>query len=62
MRILPSGGFDTTFSGDGKVIVVGINIYALALDADGKYMLGGVMSKSTISGFRNDFALARILP
>jgi uncharacterized delta-60 repeat protein len=63
MRLRPSGGFDTTFSGDGKLVVnMQMQIFALALDADGKYMLGGVMSKSTISGFRNDFALARILP
>jgi uncharacterized delta-60 repeat protein len=61
MRLRPSGGFDTTFSGDGKVIV-DIPVSTLALDADGKYVLGGVMSISTISGFRNDFALARILP
>lgn len=61
MRLRPSGGFDTFFSGDGKVIV-DIPVSTLALDADGKYVLGGAMSISTISGFRNDFALARILP
>jgi uncharacterized delta-60 repeat protein len=58
MRLRPSGGFDTTFSGDGKAIV-DIHVSTLALDADGKYVLGGSLFDN--SGNAN-FGLARLLP
>jgi len=58
MRLRPSGGFDNTFSGDGKVIV-DIGVSTLVLDADGKYVLGGSLFDN--SGNAN-FGLARLLP
>jgi uncharacterized delta-60 repeat protein len=61
-RLLSTGGFDTTFSGDGKVIIdFGGNDYVLAIalqPLDGKYILGG----ATHDGTQYDFALARVLP
>jgi len=64
VRLKSGGGFDTTFSGDGKAYVswgaasndLG---YAIALQpSDGKYVLGGT---SGAPG-QTDFALARVLP
>lgn len=62
VRLNSGGGFDTTFSGDGKVTVdFGGDDYgrALALQpSDGKYVIGGFTSDGT----QRDFALARVLP
>lgn len=62
-RYNANGSLDTTFSGDGKVRVdFGNQIdqgYALALQPDGNYVLGG-QSNSPTTG--SDFALARVLP
>jgi uncharacterized delta-60 repeat protein len=62
VRLNSSGGFDTTFSGNGKATVdFGGDDYgrALALQtSDGKYVIGGF----TADGTQRDFALARILP
>jgi uncharacterized delta-60 repeat protein len=61
-RLNSSGSLDTTFSGDGKVMIdFGGNDggTALALQpSDGKYVLVG----NTNDGFQADFALARVLP
>ena len=62
VRLNSNGGFDTTFSGNGKVTVdFGGDDYgrALALQpSDGKYVIGGF----THDGTQRDFAVARILP
>jgi len=62
VRLKAGGGFDTTFSGDGKVIVnFGGDESSLALaiqPSDGKYVLAG----RTDDGTQRDFALARVLP
>ena len=64
-RLNPNGSFDTTFSGDGRVVVgfcggseeEGFGL--LRQPADGKYVLAG----STSCGIGGkDFALARVLP
>lgn len=60
VRLNSGGGFDTTFSGDGKVVIdFGNDEFAgdLAVQADGKYVLGGY-TRST----QRDFAIARVLP
>jgi len=61
-RLMPSGAFDTTFSGNGKAnIDFGNSDFAYALarqPADGKYVLAGAAFISP----SYDFALARILP
>jgi len=62
VRLNTGGGFDSTFSGDGKVTVdFGGNDFGNALaiqSSDGKYVLGGYTLDST----QRDFALARVLP
>jgi uncharacterized delta-60 repeat protein len=62
VRLNSGGGFDTTFSGNGKVTVdFGGDDYGRALalqSSDGKYVIGGFTSDGT----QRDFALARILP
>jgi uncharacterized delta-60 repeat protein len=62
VRLNSGGGFDTTFSGDGKVIVDfggDDNGSAIALQpSDGKYVLAG----QTHDGTQRDFAVARVLP
>lgn len=62
VRLKSGGGFDTTFSGDGKVLVDfgGDEIgYALAIQpSDGKYVLAG----RTDDGTQRDIAVARVLP
>lgn len=62
VRLKSGGGFDTTFSGDGKVVV---NFggddsgFALAIQpSDGKYVLAGRAD----DGAQRDFAVARVLP
>jgi len=61
VRYNPNGSLDTTFSGDGKVIVdfggLGIDTggYGLAIQADGKIVIAGYMNNGTDS----DFALYR---
>jgi uncharacterized delta-60 repeat protein len=62
VRLNSTGGFDMTFSGDGKVTIdFGADDYLSALvlqPADGKYVLAG----QTYNGTQSDFALARVLP
>jgi uncharacterized delta-60 repeat protein len=64
VRLNPSGSFDTTFSGDGKVIIDfggDDNSSALALQPlDGNYLLAG--STRATREQPSDFALARVLP
>jgi uncharacterized delta-60 repeat protein len=62
VRLNSNGGFDTTLSGDGKVTVDLIrydHALALALQPDGKYVLGGTGGDI---GVPSVFALARVLP
>src|SRR5688572_17010421 len=63
VRLNSNGSFDTTFSGDGKILVdFGGEEWASALalqPSDGKYVLGGYAS---FDGVQYDFALARVLP
>jgi uncharacterized delta-60 repeat protein len=61
-RYTAAGALDTTFSGDGRVLVnfgfedIG---WVLALQpSDGKYVLGGTLDDGT----QRDFGLARLLP
>jgi len=60
-RLLPSGAFDTSFSGDGKLNIdfgEDDSAYGLATQpADGKYVLAGPASVSLF-----DIGLARVLP
>lgn len=63
VRLNPGGSLDTTFSGDGKLlldITAGHDDRARGLirQPDGKYVLGG----GTYDGTQVDFALARVLP
>ena len=62
VRLTPSGGFDTAFSGDGKVTVdFGGYEFGSALavqPSDDRYVMAG----DTVSGVQRDFALARVLP
>jgi uncharacterized delta-60 repeat protein len=61
VRLNTGGGFDSTFSGDGKVTVnFGNDEFAgdLVLQANGRYVLGGYTRDST----QIDFAVARVLP
>jgi uncharacterized delta-60 repeat protein len=62
VRLDIGGGFDPTFSGDGKLTVDfggPAQSYALSVQPlDGKYVLGGFASVSS----QIDFALARVLP
>jgi len=62
MRYKTNGSLDSTFSTDGKVTVSfggsGWGGAALALQADGKYVLSGAYH----DGSQLDFALARVLP
>ena len=61
VRLQTGGGFDTTFSGDGKVTVdFGNDEYAgdLVLQGNGRYVLGGY----TRDSIQSDFAVARVLP
>ena len=63
VRLNSNGSFDTTFHGDGKVIVdFGAVEWASALarqPSDGKYVIGGQTNAGTP---QSDFALARVLP
>jgi len=63
VRLNSGGGFDTSFSGDGKVIVDFGSVewaYALARQpSDGRYVIGGTTNAGTQ---QSDFALARVLP
>ena len=62
-RLNNDGSFDTTFSGNGKVSIVcpvPFGEDALALQSDGKYVIGGYTMDNT--GLQYDFALARVLP
>ena len=63
VRLNPGGGFDTTFSGDGKVFIdFGGDDYGYSVvrqPSDGKYVLVG-NTNNGIGGI--DFALARLLP
>jgi uncharacterized delta-60 repeat protein len=63
VRLNPGGGFDNTFSNDGKVTIDfgGDDLaYTLARQpSDGKYVLGG---SSSVGPGGSDFALARVLP
>jgi uncharacterized delta-60 repeat protein len=60
-RLNDDGSLDTTFSTDGKAAIDFpchyAVLYALARQADGKYVLGGSSCPPA-----NDFALARVLP
>jgi uncharacterized delta-60 repeat protein len=62
VRLNPSGGFDATFSGDGKVTInFGSDAFSHALaiqPSNGRYLIGG----SVDDGTQDDFALARVLP
>ena len=62
VRLNSNGGFDTTFSGNGKATVdFGGEDFGLALavqPSDGKYVIGGF----TYDGAQRDFAVARVLP
>jgi uncharacterized delta-60 repeat protein len=62
LRLNGNGSFDTTFSGDGRVIVdFGGLDFGFALvrqPSEGKYVLGGY----TRDGTQDDFGLARLLP
>jgi uncharacterized delta-60 repeat protein len=58
-RLLPGGGFDPTFSGDGRVLIDFRGddaANAIARQGNGRYVLGGFTSLG------GDFALARVLP
>jgi len=63
VRLNPGGGFDTSFSGDGKVTIdFGNNEHGRALvrqPSGGKYLLAGFIDDGTLG---SDFALARVLP
>jgi uncharacterized delta-60 repeat protein len=62
-RILPNGNLDSTFSGDGKVLVHGgshTDVFAaVGLQADGKIVAGGGKS---YGGTDTDFMAARLWP
>jgi uncharacterized delta-60 repeat protein len=62
VRLKSNGGFDTSFSGDGKLAIeFGANDRGGALTlqpSDGKYVLAG----QTDDGTESDFALTRVLP
>jgi len=62
VRYNPNGSLDTTFSGDGKVVMdfgVGDNaVNALAIQADGRIVVVGGMH----NGSNGDFAVYRFLP
>jgi uncharacterized delta-60 repeat protein len=62
-RYNPNGSLDTTFSGDGKQTIdlggFGHGASAVALQADGKIVVGGSACSSGVCG---DFALARYNP
>ena len=62
VRLNSGGGFDTTFSGDGKVTVnFGSSTFGFALavqPSDGKYVLSGQVDYFS----QGVFALARVLP
>jgi hypothetical protein len=57
-RLLPGGGFDPAFSGDGRVQIDfggDDDANAIARQGNGRYVLGGFTSLG------GDFALARLL-
>jgi uncharacterized delta-60 repeat protein len=64
VRYNPNGSLDSTFDGDGRVVtdISGNNdrLTTVALDLNGKVMVGGMVYASVETGY--DFALARYLP
>jgi uncharacterized delta-60 repeat protein len=64
VRYLPNGALDTSFGNGGKVVTsLGSSadrIHAIALQADGRIVVGGDSDRGTATGI--DFALARYLP
>ncbi len=64
-RLNPDGSLDTTFDGDGRILLSfghfddGIRGRCLAIQPDGKIVCGG---RVTTSGWGYEFGLARLLP
>ena len=68
-RLLPGGQLDANFSADGRMTLamdLGASkseaAYTMALQSDGRVVIGGVVDTSPSSTINYDFAIARLLP
>lgn len=65
-RFLDDGQLDTTFDGDGKRLIDGVNtadpVVPLAVQADGRILIAGSDTPSALGDLGGDFLLGRLNP